>query len=427
MLAAVDGASQFVTVRQGVIEGDAAAPASAVSRDGRYVAFVSYASPDGGQTRRQAHIYVLDRATGRVTLESAPPAGCLPGRACGAPSLSADGRFLAFETSDEGLAGGAPRLIVRLRDRRTGTTTSVAPHANGSIRDGSVSADGRVVVFTSSATNLVAGGDANGSAEDIYALDVGSGVVRRVSLGANDHQPAAGASFGSSVSGNGRFVAFSSTAHLDSLPARAVKGRPQVNVYVRDMLLGQTRRISVRSDGRAANGSSYDSSISDDGSYVAFVSDATDLVGKDDNRASDVCLFDTRTGKVSLVSRTGSGRSGNGPSSQPKVSADGGLVVFESDASDLDCARKCAPENRDINLIADVFAFDRAANAVRRISAGSTSWMEPSVAPAVDGTGGVVVFSSRHPRDGMDEGDDYDLFIGGMNKGTVVASKNRSP
>ena len=166
MLATVDGASLFVTVRQAVIEGEAASPSSAVSLDGRYVAFVSYASPDGGG-RRQPNIYVLDRATGRVTLESAPPGGCLPGHPCGAPSLSADGRFLAFETSDAGPAGGPARLTVRLRDRRTGVTAKIAPHANGSVRDGSVSANGRVVVFTSSATNLVAE-DANGSAEDVF-------------------------------------------------------------------------------------------------------------------------------------------------------------------------------------------------------------------------------------------------------------------
>ena len=425
MLATVDGASLFVTVRQAVIEGDAASPSSAVSLDGRYVAFVSYASPDGGG-RRQPNIYVLDRATGRVTLESAPPGGCLPGHPCGAPSLSADGRFLAFETSDAGPAGGPARVTVRLRDRRTGVTAKIAPHANGSVRDGSVSANGRVVVFTSSATNLVAE-DANGSAEDVFTLDVASGALRRVSVDVNGRHPAVGASYGASVSGDGRFVAFGSTAPLDAAPVRPVKGRPQVNVYVRDMLLGRTTRVSVRADGRSPNGSSYDPSISNDGVHVAFVSEASDLVAKDDNRASDVCLFDSRSGKLSLVSRTGAGRSGNGASSQPKVSADGGLVVFESDASDLECAKKCAEESRDINLIADVFAFDRALNAVRRVSTGRISWTEPSVAPAVDGTGGVVVFSSRHPRDGTDDGDDYDLFIGGMNKGMVVASKNRSP
>jgi hypothetical protein len=87
------------------------------------------------------------------------------------------------------------------------------------------------------------------------------------------------------------------------------------------------------------------------------------------------------------------------------------VVVFQSDASDLTCARRCPPESRDINLVADIFAFDVRTHALRRISTGRTSWAEPSIGPAVDGTGPIIAFSSRHPCDSRDEGDDYDLFI----------------
>jgi Tol biopolymer transport system component len=429
MLAAADQPDAFVTVRQSMAPSEADASTVAVSRDGRYVAFVSYAPLTGRDAIRYAAVYVLDRLTGAVTLESASPGGCGRGRACGHPTISADGRFLVFETTIEGTASSQPRGVVLLRDRQTGATSAIAASRapNGSLRQGAVSADGRTVVFAASATNLVPGVDANGADEDVFALDVVSGAIRRLDVDRHGRQPASGSSFAPAVSGDGRFVAFSSTAQLDDLPAQSVGGRPQVNVYLHDTQTGRTTRVSARPGGKSPNGSSHSATISDDGRYVAFVSDASDLVKHDRNRASDVFLYDVATGAIALVSRNPAGRSANGASTGPRLSADGAVVVFESDASDLTCANRCAKEARDINLLADVFAFDRAANAMRRISTGRASWEEASVAPAIDGTGSVVAFSSRHPCGPRDDGDDFDLFVGGMNKGTVLASKNRSP
>ena len=93
------------------------------------------------------------------------------------------------------------------------------------------------------------------------------------------------------------------------------------------------------------------------------------------------------------------------------ISADGRVVTFQSDASDLACGRPCATAGRDINLVADVFTLDRASGVIRRVSVGRRSWMEPSIGPAVDGTGTVTAFSSRHPLDARDDRDDYDLFV----------------
>jgi hypothetical protein len=90
---------------------------------------------------------------------------------------------------------------------------------------------------------------------------------------------------------------------------------------------------------------------------------------------------------------------------------DGAVVAFQSDASDLACGRQCTPPIRDVNLVADVFVFDRVSRSIRRLSVGRSAWMEPSIGPAVDGIGAVVAFSSRHPRDARDEGDDYDLLV----------------
>jgi Tol biopolymer transport system component len=167
----------------------------------------------------------------------------------------------------------------------------------------------------------------------------------------------------------------------------------------------------VRRDGTPPDASSYDAAISGDGRYVAFVSDAADLVRGDGNRTADIFLFDTKTRITELVSRGENGGAANGTSRHPAISLDGRVVSFQSDASNLTCSKRCAAESRDINLVPDVFAYDVRTRLVRRISTGARSWSEPSLGPSVDGTGDVIAFSSRHPRDSRDDANDYDLFV----------------
>ena len=414
----VDAPGVFFTVPQANARGTPSDPPEvSVSANGRHVAFTSFARLAPKDTNDCADIYVLDRVTGRVTLESLAPDGRASSRASARPHLAGDGRLLIYETIDGAAgAGRLPRWVVVLRDRVTGATRLLERPgipANGGNRDAAISADGRVVVFTSTASNLTDGPDANESGDDVYSVEVASMTIRRVSVDAAGRQPAAGASFAPAVSADGRYIVFSSTAPLDGAVGRpaVATGRPQVNVYLRDMTLGLTTRISVRAGSAAPNGSSYEPAISGDGRYVAFVSDATNLVAHDDNRAADVFLRDLRTGTTELVSRSASGGSANGPSGHPAISGDGGIVAFQSDASDLFCGRQCASAVRDINLVADIFAFDRASRVIRRVSTGRTPWMEPSIGPAVDATGTVIAFSSRHPIDARDDRDDYDLFI----------------
>jgi Tol biopolymer transport system component len=353
-------------------------------------------------------VYVLDRTTRNVVLET-PLSDRDPDNA--SPHLSGDGRWLIHEKTEA--TQEATRVLV-LRDRSTGTSRTIGPpnaEPNGPSRDGSVSADGKTVVFTSAATNLVDGPDANGPAEDVYRYEIPSATLSRVSLDQGGRQLAIGTSFAPTVSADGRYVAFSSTAPLDGreLPARGQ--RPTIAVYVRDLTVGMTTRVSGPSDGTLPNGSSYDGAISGDGRYVAFVSDATNLVRRDGNRASDIFLFDAKTRITVLVSRSESGGTANGTSRHPAISLDGHVVGFQSDASDLTCSRRCAADSRDINLVPDVFAYDARTRIVRRVSSGARSWSEPSIGPSVDATGAVIAFSSRHPRDSRDEANDYDLFV----------------
>jgi Tol biopolymer transport system component len=384
-------------------------PTVTVSGNGRYIAFTSYARLTPEDPNDYPDVYVLDRTTGRVTLETASPSGDV---AHASPHLSGDGRLLLYERNG-GTIDADTRVLV-LRDRWAGTSRTIGPPdgvANNACRSGVISADGRLVLFTSSATNLVNEPDANGAAEDVYRYDVASATISRVSLDQTGRQPAVGASFAPAVSADGRYVAFSSTAPLDGQAAVSRTARPAINVYVRDLAASVTTRVSARPDGAPPNGPSYDAAINAGGRYVAFVSEATDLVRGDGNRAPDIFLFDASTRTTALVSRSEGAGSANGTSRHPVISAAGTIVSFQSDASDLTCSRRCAAEIRDINLVADVFIYDVRTRVVRRISTGRRSWREPSIGPSLDASGAVIAFSSRHPRDSRDDGDDYDLFV----------------
>jgi Tol biopolymer transport system component len=412
----------LVTVRQAIEHSSAweVAPAS-LSADGRYIAFVSFARLSPRDDNANSDIYVLDRQTGAVTLETPPVPGVRSDRDCSTPQISSDGRYLAYETSDDDLTKTPSVLaIVMWRDRLSGTTRPVQGRAgrpNGASRHPAISGDGRIVAFASGATNLLDDDDLNGSAEDVYAYDVASGAISRVSVDSTGRQALRGASFAPSVSSDGRLIAFTSTATLDTVvgdlvgaPLLQQPSKPITAVFVRDTRAGVTTRASVCRRASMANGSSYDPAISADGRYVVFVSDASNLVSGDTNRVSDVFLHDMKAGVTTVVSRARSGGTANGPSGRPAISAAGDLIVFQSEASDMVCGR-CQESSKDINLVSDVFLFSVATQTMTCLSTGRSRWMEPSASPAIDATGTVIAFSSRHPVDTRDVGNDFDLFV----------------
>jgi Tol biopolymer transport system component len=406
----------FLTIAQGNVHARPADSASAsISADGRFVAFLSYAPLASADVNRFADIYVLDRSTGGVSLETPEYAERAFDSALTGPRLSGDGRLLVYVVSGAPETGAGAARTIMVRDRTSGITRALLAGGdppNGDSRDPWVTADGRTVVFASSSTNLAEIPDANGMAEDVFAADITTRAIRRISVDANGRHLAAGASYAPVASHDGRYVVFSSTAPLDGAKSVTDGARARVDVYCRDTRLGVTVKISETSEGAAGNGSSYDASISGDGRFVAFVSDATNLAGRRDrNGAPDVYLRDLLARTTSLVSRSDRGGPANGPSRRPALSADGSVLVFQSDASDLTCGARCRMEDRDLNLVSDIFALDRAGGSIRRVSAGRTAWMEPSIGPVVDGSGTVIAFSSRRPRHGRDDREDYDLFV----------------
>jgi Tol biopolymer transport system component len=184
------------------------------------------------------------------------------------------------------------------------------------------------------------------------------------------------------------------------------------NIYLRDTQTNTTRRITNGYAGGDPDGPSYHPAISGDGRYVAFASQATNLTRDSIRRGTHVYVHDLVTGVTEIITRTPSGRPANGASLRPTLSHDGSRIGFQSLAGDLVCQGKCQPGQADINLLWDVFVYDRSTRRMTRASADNgVEWMENSRAPSLDNSGRVLTFGSRHPINERDEGHDEDLYV----------------
>jgi Tol biopolymer transport system component len=372
---------------------------ASLSQDGRLVAFVAEKS-DGRVRLCCRNVYVLDRITGAITQESSNVDGTTPSGDSSAPRLSADGRVIAFETLAESLVsaqGRSPGRRVIVRDRLTGGMRTpgargVAP--NGETSQPALSGSGLVVAFTSDATNLKEP-ETDRLETEVYLWRLDADTIERVSVNTDAVQRSSGASHSPSINGDGELVAFVSAARL--LP-EDTNSFP--DVYLRDVRRGRTSIIS-RGAGTAADAGSFSPALSADGRYVAFVSMASNLGTTDRNHDTDIYIHEVATGATTIVSATAQGRAANSGSRRPALSADGRLVVYQSVASNLGSARGCPPTSEDTNLLPDIYVLDRGTRCITRISGSPAAvWWSPSVAPAIDGAGTIVVFSSTQPVDG---------------------------
>ncbi|MFH8561764.1 RICIN domain-containing protein [Streptomyces sp. NPDC017988] len=335
--------STGTTERVSLTDGDAeSAPAEwsdepSISGEGRYVAFESVGRAlVSGDTNGQRDVFVRDRTAGTTQRVSVASNGTQGNNWSFSPSVSADGRYVAFTSGASNLVSGDTNAAddVFVHDRQTRTTQRVSVAGGGAQGNAesttpSISADGRYVAYTSDASNLVSG-DTN-AAEDVFVRDLVSGTTQRVSVTGTGAQGDRD-SMSPSISADGRHVAFSSSA-VGLVPGDT-NGR--IDVYVRDRQAGTTQRVSVADNGTQGDGHSGVASVSADGRYIAFSSSAANLIARDANAVSDVFVRDRETGKTQRVS-TGhaDGEGGDGYSSEGSISADGSLTVFSSYASDL--------------------------------------------------------------------------------------------
>ena len=220
----------------------------------------------------------------------------------------------------------------------------------------SISANGQFIAFRSDADNLVA--EDSNNQEDIFVHDRHNGETQRISI-ASDGTQANEASFSPSISANGRFVAFASDA------SNLVTGDSNdwADIFVHDRQSGDTRRVSVASDGSQGDFYSLQPSISANGRFIAFLSQARNLVNGDSNGQSDIFVHDRDTGKTQRVSIASDGSQGDSYAESPTISADGQLVVFSAYSSNL--------VDSDSNDQSDIFIHDRHSSQTHLISVAS--------------------------------------------------------
>ncbi|HET6162660.1 MAG TPA: hypothetical protein VFG37_03280 [Planctomycetota bacterium] len=306
--------------------------------------------------------------------------------------ISPRGKLVVFSSDATDLVAkdGNGVSDVFVRDPDAGTTERVSVDSSGVEGGGAsalhssqcISGDGRFVVFVSSAANLVAF-DSNNKA-DVFLHDRRSGNTKRVSVDSTGVQ-ANGDSDAPVISADGRFVAFQSDA--SNLVAGDTNGAS--DVFVRDLQNATTERVSVDSSGVGANHDSFHPAISSDGAFVAFDSVATNLDAADTtNTHPDVYLRDRSAGTTVLLSVEAGGVVGDGASTRPSVSADAGFVAFESVATNL--------VKGDKNGSSDVFVLDRGAGVLVRVSVDSAlaEGNGDSRGAVLSGGGGIVAFSS---------------------------------
>ena len=337
-------------------EADGWSSAPCISADGRYVTFYSHASNlVEDDTNGQEDAFVHDMETGQTERVSVSSDGAQGDSSTYEPSISADGRYVAFWSASENLVPDktTSEYDVFLHDRQTGQTERVSVSSDGQEANGQsqldasrpvISADGRYVVFSSTASNLVL--DDTNATEDIFVRDREAGATYRVSV-ATDSTQANGYSSYTSISADGRFVVFASSS--SNLVADDTNGAYDVFVHDRDT--GQTERVSLATDGGQADGGSYLPCISGDGRFVAFHSDAANLVPGDINGQPDIFVRDREIGVTVRVSLAGEGSEANGECRDPSISGDGAFVAFSSKATNL--------VTGDTNGVQDIFVRDR--------------------------------------------------------------------
>ncbi len=304
------------------------------SADGRYVAFASDATNlVADDTNNAEDIFVKDRLTGAtIRVSLATLTGAQANDGSGNPSISSDGRFVAFESSATNLVASDTngQSDIFVRDLQSGITTlvsvdSAAVQANDYSEQVSISGDGRFISFHSSATNLVAN-DTN-NAGDVFAHDLQTGLTTRVSVDSSGVEGNRGSFYPQKISANGRYVVFpSGSTNLVSGDTNGV-----TDIFVHDIQTGQTTRESVNSSGEEVYMLAEDSSISGDGRFVTFSSASTNLLSEDTLMFEHVYIHDRQTGITTLVSRYSAGNPMQGRSDASQISADGRYIAFSHD------------------------------------------------------------------------------------------------
>jgi Tol biopolymer transport system component len=371
--------------------GNGASQAAALSANGRYLAFQSEANNlIENDTNGYTDIFIYDRITQicqRVSVSSQQePANFVSFF----PTISGDGQWIAFQSDAFNLVAND-----------SNSTTDIFLHQRDSARTIMISINSKKEQgnSTSSEPSISADGryiafhsyasnlvanDTN-QKSDIFVYERETGTLSRVSVRSKGEQ-VNGPSFGAAINGNGRFIAFSS----DASDLVANDNNETIDVFVHDREALETVRVSVSSEGEAGNDASYYASISADGRLVAFQSRATNLVAEDSNGVEDIFVHDLTSGETQRVSVNDEGIAGEAASFAPQISGNGRFVIFNSNADNLVAD--------DDNQGTDVFVYDLANKNIRRLTLNSQNDRNPRAAlyaPSISYDGRWAAFESK--------------------------------
>ncbi|MFA5802089.1 MAG: hypothetical protein WC911_06380 [Thermoleophilia bacterium] len=294
--------------------------APAISADGRLIAFASYANNlVPGDSNSTSDVFLKDTSTGLITRISTDVANGQANSYSEGPSISSDGRYVAFYSGASNLVQGdlnsMPDIFVK--DTWTGainraSSAAAGEEANSASSDPSISGNGRFVAFSSYATNIVPG-----VSRGIFMKDMQTGAITCISSNNNLNDSI-------SVSADGRYVAFGASGNLPS--------GVHWGIFVKDNQTGSLNLASATTDQSAANADSWSPSISNDGRYVAFRSGASNLAPGSTNQTF---VKDMQTGQLRCVSTNLVGSVAYSDTYYPSISGDGRYVIFESSAWNL--------------------------------------------------------------------------------------------
>ena len=377
-----------------------------ISPDGSTGAFVSWSRTlVPNDTNSFADVFVVDRQTDTIERGSLASDGSQSNGASAEPSLSQNGRYLAFESSATNLVPGDTNGFsdIFVRDLEGQSTERVSLRSDGSQSEAGgsgayssagshepkITPDGRWVVYTSNSTDLVP--DDTNQLSDIFLYDRQTAATERVSVGSSGEQMALWCR-NATISADGRYVAFRGDYYAGGMPGQEPGEGPTENstyAYLKDRETGALTLINGGLNGQVeptlGTGHPW---ISSNGNYVTYSSFQQDLVANDTNGYNDVFVYETQTGSVERVSVGSDGSESDGSSEQPTISGDGSVVVFRSFATNL--------VSDDANWSGDIFGHDRQTGQTQRLSMGhdGSEADADSYWPHIDDSGWAVAFES---------------------------------
>ena len=379
----------LVSVNDSFDQGNGHSDSATISADGRFVAFLSDASNLVPGDTNHTDIFLLDRQTQKISRISVDPTGNQADFSSASPTISADGRFVAFASEATTLVTDDTNTSsdIFVYDRILGQISRVSVNSAGiqgnhSSVSPSISANGRYVTFSSGSTNLVPD-DTNGSS-DIFLYDRQVDQIRRISVDSAGVQ-GDGSSFDPHISEDGKFVAYQSYAH-NLVPDDT---STDFEIFLYEVQTGLTTRVSVDSNGVQGNRNSFEPSVSGDGHFVTYRSQSFNLVPNDTNNNYDIFLYNRLTGQTECVSVDSSGNQQDGNAFNPSISSDGRYITYESNASNL------VPN--DSNGQYDIFKYDRLAQSTTlvTVAASGEQGNGNSTNATISSSGRFVLFTSQ--------------------------------